>query len=152
MCKESFKEVIKQMCNEYPGGRSAMAGALGMTEVKFNNKLYEKNGCRSFEREELEAIEDLSGTILLTQYFADRKNLLLVEKIKPEDLDEPELFKLYSRASLKRGELAIFMDKALEDGVVDNNEENQIMKLLDKTIAAGRGFINAFVKLYKKKG
>lgn len=28
----NLKEVVKAMCKTYPGGREAMAGALGMTE------------------------------------------------------------------------------------------------------------------------
>jgi hypothetical protein len=45
----NLKEVVKSMCKAYPGGREAMAGALGMTVTQFNNNLYEKNGCRFFE-------------------------------------------------------------------------------------------------------
>lgn len=150
MCKQTLKEVVKEMCKAYPGGRSAMAGALGMTETTFNNNLYEKNGCRFFEREELEAMEDLSNTSFLAGYYANRRNLLLVEKISPEDLDEPELFKLQTRASTTRGELVVFIGKALEDGVVDRHEEKQILTMLDKAIASTRGAINALIKLHKK--
>lgn len=56
----NLKEVVKSMCKAYPGGREAMAGALGMTVTQFNNNLYEKNGCRFFEVSELEAMEDIS--------------------------------------------------------------------------------------------
>lgn len=41
-----------------------MAGALGMSVTQFNNNLYEKNGCRFFEVNELEAMEDISNTSL----------------------------------------------------------------------------------------
>jgi len=150
MCKQTLKEVVKEMCKAYPGGRSAMAGALGMTETTFNNNLYEKNGCRFFEREELEAMEDLSNTSFLAGYYANRRNLLLVEKISPEDLDEPELFRLHTQVSSTQGELAIFMEKSLEDGKVDSYEEKELHKLLDTLIAKGRTFINAFIKLHKK--
>lgn len=150
MCKQTLKEVVKEMCKAYPGGRSAMAAALGISETTFNNKLYEKNGCRFFELDDLFAMEDLSNTNFFTEHCAERRNLLLVEKIKPEDLDEPELFRLMSRAAGKRGELAVFLDKSLEDGRVDSSEENHIMKLLDRAIASTRGAINAFIKLHKK--
>lgn len=46
MVEPSLKEVVKAMCKAYPGGREAMAGALGMSVTQFNNNLYEKNGCR----------------------------------------------------------------------------------------------------------
>ncbi len=66
----NLKEVVKAMCKAYPGGREAMAGALGMSLTQFNNNLYEKNGCRFFEVSELEAMEDISNTSLLADYFA----------------------------------------------------------------------------------
>lgn len=69
----NLKEVVKSMCKAYPGGREAMAGALGMTVTQFNNNLYEKNGCRFFEVSELEAMEDISNTSLLADYFARRR-------------------------------------------------------------------------------
>jgi hypothetical protein len=56
-----------------------MAGALGMTLTQFNNNLYEKNGCRFFEVSELEAMEDISNTSLLADYFARRRGALLVD-------------------------------------------------------------------------
>ena len=64
MVEPSLKEVVKAMCKAYPGGREAMAGALGMSVTQFNNNLYEKNGCRFFEVNELEAMEDISNTSL----------------------------------------------------------------------------------------
>jgi hypothetical protein len=70
MVEPSLKEVVKAMCKAYPGGREAMAGALGMSVTQFNNNLYEKNGCRFFEVNELEAMEDISNTSLLADYFA----------------------------------------------------------------------------------
>ena len=59
MVEPNLKEAVKAMCKAYPGGREAMAGALGMTLTQFNNNLYEKNGCRFFEVSELEAMEDM---------------------------------------------------------------------------------------------
>lgn len=81
MVEQSLKEVVKAMCKEYPGGREAMAGALGMTITQFNNNLYEKNGCRFFEVAELEAMEDISGTSELADYFAKRRGALLVDTV-----------------------------------------------------------------------
>lgn len=83
----NLKEVVKSMCKAYPGGREAMAGALGMTVTQFNNNLYEKNGCRFFEVSELEAMEDISNTSLLADYFARRRGALLVDVPHLEELD-----------------------------------------------------------------
>ena len=87
MVEASLKEVVKAMCKAYAGGREAMAGALGMSVTQFNNNLYEKNGCRFFEVNELEAMEDISNTSLLADYFAQRRGALLVDVPQLEDLD-----------------------------------------------------------------
>ncbi|EPG4346249.1 YmfL family putative regulatory protein, partial [Enterobacter hormaechei] len=92
MVEQSLKEVVKAMCKAYPGGREAMAGALGMSVTQFNNNLYEKNGCRFFEVNELEAMEDISNTSLLADYFARRRGALLVDVPQLEDLDRVDLF------------------------------------------------------------
>ncbi|HBX7269044.1 TPA: hypothetical protein MIB59_27785, partial [Klebsiella pneumoniae] len=76
MVEPNLKEAVKAMCKAYPGGREAMAGALGMTVTQFNNNLYEKNGCRFFEISELEAMEDISNTSHLAEYFARRRGAL----------------------------------------------------------------------------
>lgn len=96
MVEPSLKEVVKAMCKAYPGGREAMAGALGMSVTQFNNNLYEKNGCRFFEVNELEAMEDISNTSLLADYFAQRRGALLVDVPQLEDLDRVDLFTLPS--------------------------------------------------------
>ncbi|WP_373995231.1 YmfL family putative regulatory protein [Klebsiella pneumoniae] len=99
MVEPNLKEAVKAMCKAYPGGREAMAGALGMTVTQFNNNLYEKNGCRFFEVSELEAMEDISNTSLLADYFARRRGALLVDVPHLEELDRVDLFSRAMRTS-----------------------------------------------------
>ena len=110
----NLKEVVKSMCKAYPGGREAMAGALGMTVTQFNNNLYEKNGCRFFEVSELEAMEDISGTSLLADYFARRRGALLVDVPHLEELDRVDLFSRAMRTSAARGQVDQIIEQALE--------------------------------------
>lgn len=105
MVEPSLKEVVKAMCKAYPGGREAMAGALGMSITQFNNNLYEKNGCRFFEVNELEAMEDISNTSLLADYFARRRGALLVDVPQLEDLDRVDLFTRAMRTAAARGQV-----------------------------------------------
>lgn len=150
MKNQSLKEVVREMCSAAPGGREAMAGALGLSPTSFNNRFYEKNGCRFFDHHDLMMMQEVSGTVLYAEYVATESGMLLVERINPDDLDEPELFRLHSKVSAKQGELAIYMEKALEDGQVDSTEEKELMKLLDRLVATGRTFIYAFIKCHKK--
>lgn len=113
MSKHSIKEVIKEMCKALPGGRSAMAGALGMSLDTFNNKLYEKNGCRFFDIDEQEAMEDISGTKLLVEYHLDRHGMSALPKIEAEKIDQVELFDMRMTLAAMQGSLAVLIQKAL---------------------------------------
>jgi hypothetical protein len=135
MVEPSLKEVVKAMCKAYPGGREAMAGALGMSVTQFNNNLYEKNGCR-FEVNELEAMEDISNTSLLADYFARRRGALLVDVPHLEDLDRVDLFTRAMRTAAARGRVDQIIQKALEDGVIEPHEAEEIHEHHRRHLAA----------------
>ncbi|WP_413732303.1 YmfL family putative regulatory protein [Sodalis sp. RH20] len=148
-----IKETVKAMCKAYPGGRSAMAGALGMTTTQFNNNLYEKNGCRFFEHHELEAMEDISGTSLLAEYFSRRRGGMHVDVPKFEELDQVELFQKSIRTAAERGQVDLIIQKALADGVIDEGEAADIEIHHAKHLAAREEEIRAILALFgRKKG
>ncbi len=37
------KEVVKEIIKHPKGGRGALAGATGLSETSFNNRMYERN-------------------------------------------------------------------------------------------------------------
>lgn len=148
-----IKDTVKAMCKAYPGGRSAMAGALGMTVTEFNNNLYEKNGCRFFEHHELEAMEDISGTSLLAEYFSRRRGGMHVDVPKFEELDQVELFQKSIRTAAERGQVDLIIQKALADGVIDEGEAAEIEIHHAKHLAAREEEIRAILALFgRKKG
>lgn len=143
-----IKQVIKDMCKVIPGGREAMAGALGMNITTFNNNLYEKNGCRFFEIHELEAMEDLSGTSLLADYFATRRGALLVDIPKFDDLDQVELFTKSVQTAAMRGHVDQMIQQALEDGVIDEKEAEEINHFHRRHLAARDEEVRAIVSVF----
>ncbi|MEC5321494.1 YmfL family putative regulatory protein [Brenneria populi subsp. brevivirga] len=148
-----IKETIKAMCKAYPGGKSAMAGALGMTLTEFNNNLYEKNGCRFFEIDELEAMEDLSGTSLLAEYFAQRRGALLVDVPKFDDLDQVELYSRSVYTAARRGKVDQMIKEAIEDGVIDEHEAKEISFHHARHLAAREAEIRCMLALFgRRKG
>lgn len=148
-----IKETVKAMCKAYPGGKSAMAGALGMTVTKFNNNLYEKNGCRFFELDELEAMEDLSGTSLLAVRAALRVGGLYVERPKFEDLDRTELYSRTVHAAACCGQVDQMINEAIKDGVIDEAEAKEIEVLHAAHMAAREAEIRSMLALFgRKKG
>ncbi|EFA4456179.1 YmfL family putative regulatory protein [Escherichia coli] len=151
MKHESLKEVVKAMCKAYPGGRQAMAGALGMSETQFNNNLYEKNGCRFFEVTELEAMEDISNTSFVADYFAKRRGALLVDVPNLEDLDRVDLFSRAMRTAAARGQVDQIIQKALEDGVIERHEAEEIQEHHRRHLAAREEEIRAIVALFSRR-
>ncbi len=145
-----IKETVKAMCKALPGGRSAMAGGLGMTLAHFNNSLYEKNGCRFFEHHELEAMEDLSSTNFLAEYFARRRGALLVEIPVFEELDQVDLFEKGIRSAANRGHVDQVIGKSLEDGHITEDEAEEIMTFHRRHLAAREEEVRAIITLYSK--
>lgn len=151
MCKQTLKEVVKEMCKAFPGGRSAMAGALGVSETTFNNKLYEKNGCRFFEHDELEAIEELSGTKFLVEYHLDRHGMTAMEPIEAEKLDQVELFDIRMKLSAMQGALAVLIQESIADGILTGDEITAINKKSQKVCAYAKHFIDSLPVVYGVK-
>lgn len=148
MVEPNLKEVVKAMCSAYPGGRSAMAGALGMTLTQFNNNLYEKNGCRFFEYHEVEAMEEFSNTNYLAEYHATRRNKLLVDKANPAEIDSVELHHVRLQGDINRGKYDQKMQDAMADGVIDAEEEKVLWKKLDRYVATKTAELIGFLSLY----
>ncbi|ROR50241.1 UNVERIFIED_ORG: hypothetical protein EC838_3507 [Providencia alcalifaciens] len=148
MCKQTLKEVVKEMCKVFPGGRSAMAGALGISETTFNNKLYEKNGCRFFENDELEAIEELSGTKALVAYHMERHGITPAVKIEAESLDTVELFDIQMRLGAMQGALSVLIKDSISDGVLTPDETKAIYRKMKKVFAYALGFVGSLESVY----
>ncbi|MEX0396925.1 hypothetical protein KDV94_13680 [Providencia rettgeri] len=151
MSKQTLKEVVKEMCKAFPGGRSAMAGALGISETTFNNKLYEKNGCRFFEHDELEAIEELSGTKLLVEYHLDRHGMTAMEPIEAEKLDQVELFDIRMKLGAMQGALAVLIQESIADGILTDDEITAINKKSQKVFTYAKHFIDSLPVVYGVK-
>ena len=146
-----LKSTVKAMCKAYPGGRSAMVGALGMTETQFNNNLYEKNGCRFFEVAELEAMEDISGANHLADYFAQRCGGLFVEIPNRHELDHVDLFIKGVKVAAKSGKVDQQINISIaDDGVIDESEKAEIMALHRKHLAARDEYVKSVVALHEK--
>ncbi|HCE3685382.1 TPA: hypothetical protein NG663_000206 [Vibrio parahaemolyticus] len=123
---DSKKEVVKEIIKKTKGGRGALAGAIGMSETTFNNKLYERNGCRFFDDEDLEAMEIHAGTYFLAQYRAGQRGGLFVPMAEFE-LDAEELSEIQIKEMAALGEANVEICRALaDDQMIDNKEAKAI--------------------------
>ncbi|MCX9579824.1 YmfL family putative regulatory protein [Vibrio cholerae] len=145
---ESKKEVVKEIVKHTRGGRGALAGAIGMSETTFNNKLYERNGCLFFSEEDLEAMEEHAKTYVLAQYRASLRGGLFIP-LGDVEFDQEELSEIQIGEMAAIGDVNVIISKALDDGEIDENEAKQIRKA---AINAAAKFITsklATIKVYK---
>jgi len=89
---DTINIAIRLMCKAHPHGRLGMAADMGMTIDQFHNHLYRKCGSRFFSLDELEHMEDLTGTTHLAEYFANRKRMTLVDVSTVEKVDKVDLY------------------------------------------------------------
>ncbi len=147
---ESKKEVVKEIIKHTKGGRGALAGAIGMSETTFNNKLYERNGCLFFDDEDLEAMELHAGTYVLAQYRASLRGGLFIP-LGDVELDQEELSEIQIGEMAAIGDVNVIISKALDDGEIDENEAKQIRKA---AISAAAQFITsklATIRVYRAR-
>ena len=127
---DTINEAIRGMCKAHPTGKPGMAAALGMTVDVFNNRAYRKCGSRFFTLDELELMQDLSGTALFAEYSASRVKCLLVDIPRLDELDNVCLHRNEMDAAVAKGEYSLAKIKAMDDGVIDRHESRDITNKL----------------------
>lgn len=124
----TLKEAVDLMCKAHPESRQGMASELGMTIDQFNNRLHRKCNSLFFTVDDLQRMEDITGTAFLAEYFANRRGLTLVDIAAVESVDKVDLYDIEMQSNAAAGELAIAKKEAAADGVIDRKE----MKLLTR--------------------
>lgn len=144
----TMKKVIIEMIESCAGGKSAVAGFLGLNETQLNNRLYQTKG-QQFKTEELIAIEQEFGV----SHWSDEVNRRLGKvsfSVQIDDLDDVELSHLQLQELAKRGVLFAELEKALADGAVTAQEAEVLQKLLNRSQCATAKVINATIALYRQ--
>lgn len=138
------KEMVKALIKDFPGGKEAVAAAIGLSVDGFNNRLYEKKGQSFFSFDELEALATLKDSPAVSEYFGQKTGHLVIEQPSIGDLDSQELYECEMAVNAKHGALSITIYEAELDGVYTKEELKQIEDL-------ERQYIAAFAALNQKK-
>lgn len=96
-------------------------------------------------------MEDISNTSFVADYFAKRRGALLVDVPNPEDLDRVDLFSRAMRTAAARGQVDQIIQKALEDGVIEKHEAEEIQEHHRRHLAAREEEIRAIVALFSRR-
>lgn len=146
------RELINEMLKHIQGGKSVAAAYLGMNETKFNNRLYEHKGSRFFNIDELSALQTLSQSSLVAEYFAERSDTLVVPMPEPDTLDNVELYHMGLRSNVKGSAVdELILGSIQDDGGIDRKEEAKIMAAHRQHMASRDSQVKATLRVYGRK-
>lgn len=146
----AMKQIIIEMIEKIPGGKSAVAGFLGFSEAELNNRLYQTKGQR-FKDEELIAIQQEFGLTDYTEELCRLTGGCFVPHPEADQLDSVEISVLQLHEQSARGLLFEVLETALADGEITSHEENKIRRALDKHLAATQHTIECVISLNKRQ-
>lgn len=148
---ESRRQVMRAVVASYPGGRECAAARLGLPIKRFDNQLYETNGCQPLSDEQLHQLEQDAGTTHLPDYVAALYGGVFVPIANPDELDNIDLYSRSLQATAKRGVVDQIIVNALQDGAIDEQEVEAILAAHRKHIAARHGEVQAVILLHTKR-
>lgn len=147
---ETLRQVVSAVVCAYPGGRECAAARLGYELKQFDNRVYENAGSRPLTYDQIHLLENDAGTTHLPEFIAKMYGGMFVPLIKPEDLDNVELYQRSVRAAAKRGVVDQIIAKSLEDGVIEEDEAKFIMEAHHQYLSARTAEVKATIQLHTK--
>lgn len=144
-----MKKIIIEMISKCQGGKSAVAGFLGLTEQALNNRLYQTKGQR-FSDEELIAIELEYGVSDWSDELNRRLGKVSFSVPSPADTDLVELSQLQLQELAERGILFAKLNEFLADGVLTAEEQAVLRKLLHKSQQTTAKAINVAIAIHRQ--
>lgn len=146
---DSRRKVAMAIVGAFPGGRDCAATFLGLDLKRFDNQLYESTGHRPLSDEQLQQLEQVSGTHFLPDYVTSLYNGLFTALPDASELDNVELYHLAKAADVKEGQLNQTIAKAIDDGI-DSKELHQILHVHRQHLAALHTEVLAVIALHRK--
>ncbi|MFQ1049056.1 YmfL family putative regulatory protein [Avibacterium paragallinarum] len=145
----AMKKTIIEMIEKCQGGKAAVAGFLGMTEQALNNRLYQTKGQR-FTCEELIAIELEYGVSDWSDEINRRLGKVSFAVPNENETDLVELSQLQLQELAERGILFAKLNEFLSDGVLTQEEQDVLHKLLHKSQQTTAKAIEVAIAIHKQ--
>lgn len=145
------REVVSAIICTFEGGRERAAAHVGLPLKKFDNHAYENNNCRPLTDQQIFQLEQVTGTQHLPTYVAAMYGGMFVPVVHPENLDNVEMYTRSVQASAMRGTVDQVIAKALEDGVITEDEAELILNAHVLHMAARTAEVHAAIDLYRAR-
>lgn len=145
------RELINALIANINGGREVAAAYLGLSMTAFCDRLYENKGCKFFTVDQLLALQSLSKTALVAEFFAKEADCVVVTKPQAELIDSVELHHISLQTQKLRGAVdAAIIESIMNDGEIDEREEKRILDLHDKHLGNRDFEVKATIVQYKR--
>lgn len=145
------REVVRAIICTFEGGRERAATRIGLSLKKFDNHAYENNNCRPLTDAQIFRLEQVTGTQHLANYIAAMYGGMFVPVIRPENLDNVEMYARAMQTSARQGTVDQIIAQALEDGVITEDEAELILNAHILHMAARTAEVHAAIDLYRAK-
>lgn len=145
------REVVSAIICTFERGREGAASHVGLPLKKFDNHAYENNNCRPLTDRQIFQLEQVTGTQHLPTYVAAMYGGMFVPVVHPDNLDNVEMYTRSVQASAMRGTVDQVIAKALEDGVITEDEAELILSAHVLHMAARTAEVHAAIDLYRAR-
>ncbi|MDH1526724.1 YmfL family putative regulatory protein [Pseudomonas mosselii] len=149
---ETLRQVVSAVICAFPGGRESAAARLGYELKRFDNHVYENAGSRPLSYDQIHQLEKDTGTTFLPEFISHLYGGMFVPLVRPEKLDNIDLYARAVSTAAKRGVVDQIIDKALDDGVIEPDEAKAIMQAHTRYLAARQAEVMATIQLHSKGG
>lgn len=143
------RELINALLEHIDGGVQVAAAYLGITPAAFDGRRYEHKGTRFFSGDELLALQTLSKTALVAEFYAEEANSIVVPKCEG-DAGNYDLFQMKLEIDTARGILSQSIVKSIEDGEIDDEETKTLDHDFNELMKAWQSFYIQLKKSHKK--
>lgn len=116
-----LKQAYQRMIKAFPGGWDAMAGALGMSRMCLENRIYERKG-QSLLVETAIQMQHTSGTTFFADAVAQLSGGVFMRLPEHSNIDREELLTKFNELYSELGELSTKFKESVADGEIDNRE------------------------------
>lgn len=121
-----------------------------MSVKKFDNHAYENAGSRPLTDEQIYLLESQTGTTHLPDFVCGLYGGVFVPVAEAGELDNLDLYARSINTAIKRGLVDAIIAKALEDGVIKDDEVQEILAAHRAHVAARHEEITAVIVLHRE--
>lgn len=128
MAGMNLGDIAYHLAHDYPGGVPALAARMGKNPTVLMHKLNPNNTTHHLTAHELDALDDITGSTRVAEYFAHKHQCYLVRMQMADGLDESALMDAFLDVTREWGAFCTEFQAAYADGKITKQEYKRLKK------------------------